>query len=62
MTPAEHYAEAEIWIDKLDNLDASDPASLGAYRTFLQRAQVHATLATVNPNVLWPLREAMSDG
>lgn len=50
MTPAEHYAEAERWIGRAEDL-AKSPVEglLPAYDTYLRRAQVHATLATVGP-------------
>lgn len=51
MTPAEHYAEAERWIEKAGH------ATVQQEQTYaIARAQVHATLATVNPNLLHPVR------
>lgn len=51
MTPAEHYAEAERLMREANYRDGADLA-----RFKLAEAQVHATLATIHPDVLWPLR------
>lgn len=61
MTPAEHYAEAERLLAEADKLpDQNSPAAARAYELLTATAQVHATLATINPDVLWPMRT--SDG
>lgn len=51
MTPADHYAEAERILLTLDDHLIEVQAQIVA------EAQVHATLATVDPNRVWPLKE-----
>jgi hypothetical protein len=64
VTPAEHYTEAERWLRTADNLvlnteaGPKSEAANASFDAFVSRAQVHATLATVDPDALWPLREA----
>lgn len=54
MTPAEHYAEAESFLDLAEGLSGeSKSRSEGrSYELAVLRAQVHATLATVDPEQL----------
>lgn len=60
MTPAEHYIEMERWLKAANDIDDTGFVMVDnrAYHvvTCLQRAQVHATAATVNPDRLWPKR------
>lgn len=56
-TPAEHYVQAERLLAEADTLpDHDSPAAARAYELLTATAQVHATLATVNLDVLWPRR------
>jgi len=69
LTPAEHYAEAErllavaVLVMSTPNQRLLDDHAVETTPTFqrmeardrcVREAQVHATLATVNPDVLWP--------
>lgn len=56
MTPAEHYAEAERLIGYAANLPAG-----ADHGEVLAAAQVHATLATIDPDVLWPQQSVSVD-
>lgn len=63
-TPAEHYAEAERWLRLADEHAQAaplgdrvrTPAAVATFDSFVQRAQVHATLATVDPEALHKVR------
>lgn len=65
MTPAEHYAEADRLLAEahhavrrsLDPREGTTNAALYADEAerLTRFAQVHATLATVDPNRVWPL-------
>lgn len=67
MTPADHYAEADRLLAEahhavrrsLDQREESIDAALYADEAerLTRFAQVHATLATVDPNRVWPLRQ-----
>lgn len=53
-TPAEHFKIAELLLDRFDNISAEHQYRVSeqvtrALELMLQRAQVHATLATVDP-------------
>lgn len=57
MTPAEHYAEAERYLGLAQPLDQESEEQDAA----LSFAMVHATLATIDPDVLWPLARKLSE-
>jgi hypothetical protein len=58
MTPAEHYELAEHWI--ASGARAAEEELDDEVVRCLMAAQVHATLATVDPDALWPEREVVA--
>lgn len=61
MTPGEHYVRAEALLEELaEDLDDLENAGatwgFAAINALIAIAQVHATLATVDLNRIWPMR------
>lgn len=57
MTPAEHYAEAESLAAEAKNHLRQTNVNWIRANSLVALAGVHARLANVDPDVLWPLKE-----
>jgi hypothetical protein len=60
VSPAEHYAEAELAIEAAVECMTPPNVSLAEANSLIALAAVHATLAGVVPDVLWPQKSIIA--